>query len=62
MQIIKKLFRLGTGGASRAVILPKEWIEYHERRMGKELKYVSIEINNQLIITPYNQTETKENR
>jgi bifunctional DNA-binding transcriptional regulator/antitoxin component of YhaV-PrlF toxin-antitoxin module len=53
MPIIKKVMRMGRDGRSRAVILPKEWVEYLERRLGRPVEYVAIEIDGELRISPY---------
>jgi antitoxin component of MazEF toxin-antitoxin module len=45
--------RMGQGGASRAVVLPKEWVKYLERRLGRPVEYVAIEIDDELRISPY---------
>lgn len=46
--MIRKLVRVGT---SRAVVVPHEWIRYYELQ-GIEIKEVSVEVNDKLIITP----------
>jgi bifunctional DNA-binding transcriptional regulator/antitoxin component of YhaV-PrlF toxin-antitoxin module len=60
MPIIKKVMRMGRGGASRAVVLPKEWVEYLERRLGRPVEYVAIEIDDELRISPYFPEEAKK--
>jgi len=50
MPLTRKLITLGT---SRAVILPKSWIEYYERTTKHKIVEVAIETNQQtLTITP----------
>jgi len=47
--LIRKLTRLRT---SRAVCLPKDWLEYIERKEGVEIKEVAIEVDEKLQIFP----------
>ena len=49
MPIIRKLIRLKT---SKAVCLPKSWIQYFERETGAEITEVAIEVNRELRISP----------
>jgi len=50
MPIIRKLIRIG---ASKAITLPKTWLEYFEKEFGKPIKYVAIEVDRELKIVPY---------
>ena len=49
MPLIKPLTKLG---ASRAVILPKSWLEYHEDKLGHVIDTVYMEVDDCLKITP----------
>ena len=49
MPLIKPLTKLGV---SRAVILPKSWLEFHENRMGHIIDTVYMEVDGYLKITP----------
>jgi len=50
MPIIRKVIKVGH---SRAVCIPKSWLEYHEKEKGKPIEAVAIEVNGKLTITPY---------
>ena len=49
MPIIRKVIQVGT---SRAVCLPKSWLELIERETGKTIKEVAVEVNGVLTIQP----------
>jgi len=49
MPIIRRLIRIGR---SRAVVLPKGWLDYYERQEGKKIEAVIIEVNRKLTIEP----------
>jgi len=49
MPLVKPLTKLGV---SRAVILPKSWLEYHEDKMGHIIDTVHMEVDGCLKITP----------
>jgi antitoxin component of MazEF toxin-antitoxin module len=49
MPIIRKILKVGN---SKAVSLPKSWLEFYERDNGLEIKEVAIEVDKVLIITP----------
>jgi len=49
MPIIRKIIQVGT---SKAVSLPKSWLELIERETGKPVKEVAVEVNGVLIIKP----------
>jgi len=49
MPIIRKIIQVGT---SKAVSLPKSWLELIEREAGKPVKEVAVEVNGVLIIKP----------
>jgi len=50
MPIIRKVIDVGR---SKAVTIPKTWLEYHEREVGRKIEYVTIEVNRTLKIAPY---------
>jgi len=39
-------------GGSRAITLPKDWLEYYEKVEGKPIEEVAIEVNKVLKIMP----------
>lgn len=47
--LIRKVIQVGT---SKAVSLPKSWLELIERETGKPLKEVTLEVNENLIVRP----------
>ncbi len=49
MPIVRKLITLGT---SKAVILPKSWIEFAEKEATLPMIAVAVEVNKELTITP----------
>jgi len=49
MPIIRKVI---TAGGSRAVTLPKSWLEYFEKETGYKIETVAVEVNRELRITP----------
>ena len=50
MPLIRKLQKLGT--SSKAVILPKGWLDYIEEETGSPVDSVAIEVNGDLKISP----------
>jgi antitoxin component of MazEF toxin-antitoxin module len=50
MPFIRKVVRIGN---MRGATFPKSWIEEIERKEGKELRKVSVEINGSITFTPY---------
>ena len=51
MPIIRKV--LDVGPTSKAVVLPKSWLEFYENKTGQKILEVAIEVNGKLTITPY---------
>ena len=51
MPIIRKIVDIGP--VSKAVILPKSWLEFFENEAGTKIELVTIEVNRKLIIEPY---------
>lgn len=50
MPIIRKI--IDAGATSKAVILPKSWLEYFEKEAGGPIEYVAMEVNRILKIEP----------
>lgn len=50
MPIIRKVIDVGR---SKAVTIPKSWLEYYEREKGEVIEAVAIEVNEVLTITPF---------
>ena len=59
MPIIRKIFRIST---SRAITLPKSWMDYLERECGREIREVAIEVNRKLVIEAITDGKTVFNR
>lgn len=49
MPLRRKVFQ--TGG-SKAITLPKSWLELHEEKIGKEIDEVLIEVDGELVVKP----------
>jgi hypothetical protein len=49
MPLIRKVIEVGT---SRAVTIPKDWLEFYEKQFGKPIEEVAIEVNKVLKIMP----------
>lgn len=49
MPLIRKVIEVGT---SRAVTIPKDWLEFYEKQFGKPIEEVAIEVNKVLKIVP----------
>jgi antitoxin component of MazEF toxin-antitoxin module len=50
MPLIRKVVRIGN---SKAVFLPKTWLEYYESMLGREVKLVVMEVDEKIEIKPY---------
>jgi len=50
MPIIRKIIPIGK--TSRAVIIPKSWLQFFEQEAGQPILNVAIEVNRVLKITP----------
>lgn len=59
MPIIRKVIDVGR---SKAVTIPKTWLEYYEREFGEEIKLVAIEVDRKLEIVPYIPRENAEKK
>jgi len=58
MPIIRKIIQVGT---SKAVSLPKSWLQWLERETGMQIREVAIEIDRVLIIQPVLPKEQGKN-
>jgi len=47
--MIRKIIQVGT---SRAISIPKTWLDYYEKKAGVEIKEVAMEVNRVLTIKP----------
>ena len=59
MPILRKIIKVGK--SSRAIVLPSEWLDYHEKE-GREIDYVLMEINDELTIKLPRSPEGSEQR
>lgn len=50
MPIVRKIIEVGK--TSRAVIIPKSWLEFYEEQEGKTIETVTMEVNRVLKIEP----------
>jgi hypothetical protein len=50
LPIVRKI--ISVGKTSKAVIIPKSWLDYFESEAGKPIENVAIEVNRVLKITP----------
>ena len=57
MPIIRKILDIGT--ASKAIILPKSWLEFYESETGQTITLATIEVNQKLIVEPYVKKKPK---
>jgi len=57
MPLIRKLINLRT---TKAVCLPKDWLDFLEKQHGVEVKEVGIEVDNVLTIIPIIPDKEKE--
>jgi antitoxin component of MazEF toxin-antitoxin module len=57
--IIRKILEVGN---SKAITIPKSWLELYERETGEKITKVTIEVNRVLIIAPLLKKEKGENR
>jgi antitoxin component of MazEF toxin-antitoxin module len=55
--IIRKIFQIGN---SKAVCIPKDWLEYYEKETGTCIEAVAIEVNRILKIAPLIPKPTKQ--
>lgn len=58
MPIIRKI--IDVGKTSRAVIIPKSWLQYYEEQQGEPIEAVAIEVNKALQITPIIKKKSDE--
>jgi hypothetical protein len=57
MPIIRKLIQVG---ASKAVSLPKSWIELAERKSGRKITALALEVNGSITLQPIFETGKTE--
>jgi hypothetical protein len=57
MPIIRKVIDVG---ASKAVTIPKSWLDYYRDKTGHSIQKVTIEVNNVLQIAPFFPVSEKE--
>lgn len=50
MPIIRKVIDVGR---SKAVTIPKTWLDYFEKELGYPIERVAVEVDRQLTIVPY---------
>jgi hypothetical protein len=50
MPIVRKIIQVGK--TSKAVIIPKSWLEFYEKEEGKPIRTVAVEVNRVLKIEP----------
>jgi antitoxin component of MazEF toxin-antitoxin module len=50
MPLIRKVAKIGN---SKAIFLPKTWLDYHEESNGQPIKKVTIVVNEELRIKPF---------
>jgi antitoxin component of MazEF toxin-antitoxin module len=56
IRIEKPVVRIGS---SRAVILPKEWLDHHRDKNGREVERVEVHIGETILIRPLFDSEAK---
>jgi hypothetical protein len=49
MPLIQKIIQIGD---SKAITIPKSWLEYYERKTGESITEVRVEITDSLVILP----------
>lgn len=57
MPIIRKLIQVG---ASRAVSLPKSWLESAEKATGRKILAVALEVNGSITLQPIFETKKRK--
>ena len=50
MHMIKKIVSIGQ--SSRGVILPKSWLKFYEKKHGRKILNVGMELNSKIVIWP----------
>jgi len=58
MPIIRKI--IDVGKTSKAVILPKSWLDYYEKEAGKQIESVAMGVNKVITIQPIFAKEKKK--
>ncbi len=60
MPIIRKIIPIGK--TSKGITLPKSWLDYFEKEIGRPIYFVAIEVDRELKIVPYtSEKEEKRN-
>jgi antitoxin component of MazEF toxin-antitoxin module len=49
MNVIRKIVKIGD---SKGITIPKSWLDFFKREHGEEIREVTIEVNELLIISP----------
>lgn len=60
MPLVRTLIKIGR--SSRAVVLPKSWLEYYEEKAGCKIEEVTIEVDGELRIKPIIQPLARPER
>jgi len=58
LPIVRKV--IDVGKTSKAVILPKSWLDYYQNEKGRTIEQVTIEVNEVLRIAPFLPKLAKE--
>jgi hypothetical protein len=62
LPLVRKIIEAGK--TSRAVIIPKSWLEFYEKQQRSPIEFVAIEVNRVLKIEPIlsrkNENQVKE--
>lgn len=59
MPIVRKI--IDVGKTSKAVIIPKSWLQFYEKESGEEITEVAIEVNRVLKVSPVFPKKEVEN-
>lgn len=59
LPITRKIFRIGN---SKAVTLPKTWLDYYEKHEGMNIESVAMEVNRVLKISPLPLNASKKEK
>ena len=47
MPLVRKLIKVGN---SRAIVIPPDWLRYHEDKSGQPVRIMFMEVNNVIIL------------
>ena len=56
MPLLRKLIKVGN---SRAVIIPPDWLRYHEDKTGQPVKIMLMEVNNIITLSPKKESKSE---